>query len=71
MSEKLQLRITDSALSRDMFVNDYESVGLQSSRPIKWMSYEAITERIVSTATDVVSISLIFENWLNCIFLCM
>ena len=70
MSEKLQLRITDSALSKDMFPNDYEGAGLQPPRPIKWMSYEAITDRVVSTATDVVSIIyyvflLLFEKYSN------
>ncbi|KAG7170750.1 Tyrosine-protein kinase RYK-like [Homarus americanus] len=53
VSEKLQLRITDAALSRDLFPTDYESVGAELARPIKWLSYEAITDRVVSTASDV------------------
>ncbi|XP_069173287.1 tyrosine-protein kinase Dnt [Procambarus clarkii] len=53
VSEKLQLRITDAALSRDLFPSDYEAVGSELARPIKWMSYEAITDRLISTASDV------------------
>ncbi|XP_076038804.1 tyrosine-protein kinase RYK-like isoform X2 [Oratosquilla oratoria] len=57
VSEKLQLRITDAALSRDLFPSDYETSSTSSStdapRPIKWMAYEAITDRLFSTASDV------------------
>ncbi|XP_064105791.1 tyrosine-protein kinase Dnt-like isoform X2 [Macrobrachium nipponense] len=53
VSEKLQLRITDAALSRDLFPADYESVRGELVRPIKWMAYEAITQCSVSTASDV------------------
>ncbi|XP_063592101.1 tyrosine-protein kinase Dnt-like [Penaeus indicus] len=53
VSEKLQLRITDAALSRDLFPSDYEAVGAELARPIKWLAYEAITDRIISTASDV------------------
>ncbi|XP_068232377.1 tyrosine-protein kinase Dnt-like [Palaemon carinicauda] len=53
VSEKQQLRITDAALSRDLFPSDYESMGIEASRPIKWMAYEAINDNIASTASDV------------------
>ncbi|XP_066982392.1 tyrosine-protein kinase Dnt-like [Macrobrachium rosenbergii] len=53
VSEKQQLRITDAALSRDLFPSDYESMGAEPGRPIKWMAYEAINDSIVSTASDV------------------
>lgn len=55
VSEKLQLRITDAALSRDLFPSDYESAGAELARPIKWMAYEVITDRVISTSSDVVS----------------
>lgn len=57
MSEKLQLRITDAALSRDLFPSDYESAGAELARPIKWMAYEVITDRVISTSSDVVSLA--------------
>ncbi|XP_064106754.1 tyrosine-protein kinase RYK-like [Macrobrachium nipponense] len=53
VSEKLQLRITDAALSRDLFPSDYESVEHETPRPIKWMSYETINENVISSASDV------------------
>ncbi|KAK8407468.1 hypothetical protein O3P69_002188 [Scylla paramamosain] len=53
VSEKLQLRITDAALSRDLFPSDYESAGAELARPIKWMAYEVITDRVISTSSDV------------------
>ncbi|KAK4298455.1 hypothetical protein Pmani_029203 [Petrolisthes manimaculis] len=53
VSEKLQLRITDAALSRDLFPTDYESVGTEMARPIKWMAYEVINDRVISTSSDV------------------
>ncbi|KAK7071424.1 hypothetical protein SK128_008538 [Halocaridina rubra] len=53
VSEKLQLRITDAALSRDLFPTDYESVEHEPARPIKWMAYETINDSIISTASDV------------------
>lgn len=56
VSEKLQLRITDAALSRDLFPSDYESAGAELARPIKWMAYEVITDRVISTSSDVVSL---------------
>lgn len=55
VSEKLQLRITDAALSRDLFPTDYESVGAEMARPIKWMAYEVINDRVISASSDVVS----------------
>ena len=55
VSDKLQLRITDSALSKDIFRGDYDILGTGSLAPIKWMSYEALNESVISTACDVVS----------------
>ncbi|XP_064106751.1 tyrosine-protein kinase Drl-like [Macrobrachium nipponense] len=53
VSEKLQMRITDAGLSRDLFPSDYDSLGTEVARPIKWMAYEAICDGIISTASDV------------------
>ncbi|XP_066982398.1 tyrosine-protein kinase RYK-like isoform X2 [Macrobrachium rosenbergii] len=53
VSEKLQMRVTDAGLSRDLFPSDYDSLGPEVARPIKWMAYEAICDGIISTASDV------------------
>ncbi|CAL4094800.1 unnamed protein product, partial [Meganyctiphanes norvegica] len=54
VSEKMQIRLCDSALSQDLFSGDYEVLpGDQQPRPVKWMAYETITDHIMSTATDV------------------
>ncbi|XP_033760964.1 tyrosine-protein kinase RYK-like [Pecten maximus] len=49
----LVLKITDNALSRDLFSGDYNCLGDNENRPIKWLSIEALLEKRFSTASDV------------------
>ncbi|KAK3605750.1 hypothetical protein CHS0354_033945 [Potamilus streckersoni] len=49
----LSIRITDNALSRDLFPGDYDCLGDNENRPVKWLAVEAIVERRYSTASDV------------------
>ena len=63
ISDQLQLRLTDTALSSDLFPDDYQNVAgvtaslgdANSLRPVAWMSLEAITEGTYSQPCDVVS----------------
>lgn len=54
MDSRLNVRICDSALSRDIFPGDYHRLGNGESRPVKWMAIESLTEGKYSTACDVV-----------------
>jgi len=46
--------VTDIALSRDLFPDDYHCLGDSENRPIKWMALESLTSNEFSTASDVV-----------------
>lgn len=56
VDDKLKVRITDSALSRDLFPGDYSCLGDNENRPIKWLAIESLVNKQFSGATDVVSI---------------
>ena len=50
----LQVCISDSALSRDIFPHDYHCLGDNENRPVKWLAFEALVARNFSTASDMV-----------------
>ena len=52
---RLVVQLCDSALSKDIFPGDYHCLGDNDNRPIKWMPPEAIAQRQMSSAGDVVS----------------
>jgi len=53
---RLAVRLTDGALSSDLFPHDYHHLGdCSDRRPIKWLALEALVERKFSIASDVVS----------------
>lgn len=47
------VKLTDNALSRDLFPSDYNCLGDNENRPVKWLALEAIVERRFSFASDV------------------
>ena len=49
------LKLSDSALSKDLFPSDYHCLGDNDNRPIKWLPVEAIVNNKYSRASDVVS----------------
>lgn len=55
IGDLLHVKLTDMALSRDFFPNDYHCLGDNENRPIKWMAIESINRREFSTASDVVN----------------
>ena len=55
IGDHLHVKLTDMALSRDFFPNDYHCLGDNENRPIKWMAIESINRREFSNASDVVS----------------
>eukprot|EP00094_Tigriopus_californicus_P003572 TCALIF_03435-PA protein Name:"Similar to dnt Tyrosine-protein kinase Dnt (Drosophila melanogaster)" AED:0.21 eAED:0.21 QI:0/0/0/0.71/1/1/7/0/583 len=52
LGENLNLRLGDSALSRDLFPSDYHCLGDNENRPLKWMPIEAIVQKKYSRASD-------------------
>ena len=63
--DDLTVKLTDHALSRDLFPQDYECLateGFNESRPLKFMAIESINDRRFSTASDVVSLILVLST---------
>lgn len=56
IDEDYNLKITDNALSRDLFPSDYHCLGDNENRPVKWMAVESLVHKKFSHASDVVSI---------------
>ena len=55
LGENQMLKLSDSALSKDLFPSDYHCLGDNDNRPIKWLPVEAIVNNKYSRASDVVS----------------
>ncbi|XP_076311282.1 tyrosine-protein kinase RYK-like isoform X2 [Tachypleus tridentatus] len=53
VDDKLHVKITDNALSRDLFPNDYHCLGDNENRPVKWLALESLLKKEFSTASDV------------------
>jgi len=47
------IKLCDSALSRDLFPNDYHCLGDNENRPVKWMAVECISGGEFTAASDV------------------
>lgn len=58
IDESLQVKITDNALSRDLFPMDYHCLGDNENRPVRWMSLESLVNKEFSSAGDVVSLAI-------------
>jgi RYK receptor-like tyrosine kinase len=54
VDDRLRIKVTDTALSRDLYPDDYHCLGDNENRPIKWMALESVANREYSTASDVV-----------------
>jgi RYK receptor-like tyrosine kinase len=52
------VQITDNALARDLFPQDYHCLGDNENRPIKWLAIESLLNKTFTTASDVVSNAL-------------
>ena len=46
--------VGDNSLSRDLFPDDYDCLGDNENRPVKWLAVEALTGKAFSPASDVV-----------------
>ena len=59
VDDKLTVKLSDSALSRDLFPDDYHWMGEAESRPVKWMPPEVILQPRASAPADMVILLLI------------
>lgn len=55
VDDDLNVKVTDCALSRDLFPQDYCCLGDNENRPVKWMAVESLEHGRYTVASDVVS----------------
>ncbi|XP_014669815.1 PREDICTED: tyrosine-protein kinase RYK-like [Priapulus caudatus] len=53
VGQDLNVKITEKALSRDLFPNDYHCLGDNENRPVKWLAIESLIDKRFSPASDV------------------
>lgn len=56
VDDDLNVKVTDCALSRDLFPQDYCCLGDNENRPVKWMAVESLEQGRYTVASDVVSV---------------
>jgi len=58
VDSQLRVRVTDAALSHDLFPTDYDQHGGGGGesdwRPTRWMAIETLVDRRASSASDMV-----------------
>ncbi|GJQ65748.1 hypothetical protein Trydic_g11932 [Trypoxylus dichotomus] len=59
VDDKLKIKVTDNALSRDLFPSDYHCLGDNENRPIKWMAIESLLQKEFSPCSDVWSFGVL------------
>ncbi|KAJ8670052.1 hypothetical protein QAD02_001311, partial [Eretmocerus hayati] len=59
VDDDLRVQITDNALARDLFPQDYYCLGDNENRPIKWLAIESLLSKTFSPASDVWSFGVL------------
>ncbi|KAK9758841.1 WIF domain [Popillia japonica] len=59
IDDKLQVKITDSALSRDLFPDDYCCLYDNENRPVKWLAIETLLHKQFTAASDLWSFGVL------------
>lgn len=57
IDDDFNVKVTDCALSRDLFPQDYCCLGDNENRPVKWMAVESLEHGRYTVASDAVSSS--------------
>ncbi len=65
IDSNLLVKLTDTALSRDLFPNDYHCLGDNENRPVKWLAIEALLSKRFSVASEVVGVFFSFHGYLT------
>ncbi|CAD5234766.1 unnamed protein product [Bursaphelenchus xylophilus] len=68
MNERLMVQLCDSALSRDLYPEDYYSPKGDDtdSRPVKWMAPETIRSNVYNSSSDVWSFGVFMWELFTC-----
>ncbi|KAM7301490.1 uncharacterized protein ISCGN_017009 [Ixodes scapularis] len=53
VDDRLHVKLADSALSRDLYPDDYHCLGDGENRPVKWLALESLVRGQFSAASDV------------------
>ncbi len=54
LSEKLEVRVSDFGLARDVYSSDYYRASQGAKLPVKWMPPEALHDSVSNEKTDMV-----------------
>ncbi|XP_017150483.2 tyrosine-protein kinase RYK [Drosophila miranda] len=60
VDEEAYVKICDGALSRDLFPDDYDCLGDNENRPLKWLSLEALQKKVYASQGDVWSLGVLY-----------
>ncbi|GAV08806.1 hypothetical protein RvY_18447 [Ramazzottius varieornatus] len=58
-SEMPSAQISDSALARDVFPSDYDCIGDNQNRPVKWLAKESLVDYVFTPASDIWSFGVL------------
>lgn len=53
VDDRLHVKLTDNALSRDLFPDDYHCLGDGENRPVKWLALESLERGLFSPSSDI------------------
>ncbi|KAE9548688.1 hypothetical protein FO519_008100 [Halicephalobus sp. NKZ332] len=65
-NDRLYVQLCDSALSKDLFPNDYHCLGDNDNRPIKWLAPETIKSKVHNSASDIWSFGVAMWELFTC-----
>ncbi|XP_044740807.1 tyrosine-protein kinase Drl-like [Chrysoperla carnea] len=65
VDDKLHVKITDNALSRDLFPADYHCLGDNENRPIKWLAIESLQYNLFLFQSDVWSFGVLLWEFMT------